>query len=206
MGEEDDLFTFLDGLSAWAKTELERPGVQDLASVVAAFESLTEYKRDSSKGQGKKNLDDSDSDGGRNKSPTRDKPTTFKAKGRDNKDEAAKKYSCFLCNRPHRVFECPKREKLAALVMEEERHEEEISIASISPLSATQSKVGEEAGSRMYVDTVVSNKKLQATVDMGADKVYMAKELTDEIGLTCKKENGYVKGVNTKSLPIHGVA
>ena len=47
IGEEVALFAFLDGLSGWAKTELERHGVQDLASVVATAESLNEYKRDS---------------------------------------------------------------------------------------------------------------------------------------------------------------
>ena len=34
----------------------------------------------------------------------------------------------------------------------------------------------------------------------------MAKEIADEISLSYKKEKGYVKGVNAKSLPIHGVA
>ena len=58
----------------------------------------------------------------------------------------------------------------------------------------------------MYVETEVRGEKLQATVDTGADKVYMAKELADEISLPYKKEKGYVKGVNAKSLPIHGVA
>ena len=62
MGEEDALFAFLDGLSGCAKAGLGRRGVQDLASTVFAVESLTEYKRDSSKGLGKKNHDDSDSD------------------------------------------------------------------------------------------------------------------------------------------------
>jgi len=66
--------------------------------------------------------------------------------------------------------------------------------------------VGEQAISRMYVEIKVGGKKLQATVDMGADKVYMEKELVDEISLPYKKEKGYVKEVNAKSLPIHGVA
>ena len=43
-------------------------------------------------------------------------------------------------------------------------------------------------------------------MDTGADTVYMAKELADEIHLPYKKERGYVKGVNAKSLPIHGIA
>ena len=90
--------------------------------------------------------------------------------------------------------------------MEEKRQEEETSVASISILSATQSNVGEQAGSRMCVDTEVGDQKLQATVDMGADKVYMAKELADEISQPYKREKGCVMGVNAKSLPIHGVA
>ena len=57
----------------------------------------------------------------------------------------------------------------------------------------------------MYVETEIGGKKLQVTVDTGADKVYMAKEIADEISLPYKKEKGYVKGVNAKSLPIHGV-
>jgi len=58
----------------------------------------------------------------------------------------------------------------------------------------------------MFVDIEVEGKKLQATVDTGADTVYMAKELADQIHLPYKKERGYVKGVNAKSLPIHEVA
>ena len=66
--------------------------------------------------------------------------------------------------------------------------------------------MGEQVGNRMYVEIEVGGKKLQATVDTGADKVYMTKELTDEISLPYEKEKGYVKGVNAESLPIHGVA
>lgn len=38
----------------------------------------------------------------------------------------------FVMQRVQWVYECPKRGKLAVLVMEEERHEEEKHIASIS--------------------------------------------------------------------------
>ena len=74
--------------------------------------------------------------------------------------------------------------------MEEERHEEETSIALISLLRAIQSKGGEQAGGCMFVETEVGDKKLQAMVDTGADNVYMAKELTDKISLPCKQEMG----------------
>ena len=57
------------------------------------------------------------------------------------KDEAPKQYSCFLCNGPHRVFECPKRGKLASLVQEAEKQGEERTIASLKLLNAIQAKV-----------------------------------------------------------------
>ena len=44
MGEQDALFRFLDGLCEWAKIELERRGVQDLAFTIAATKSLIEFK------------------------------------------------------------------------------------------------------------------------------------------------------------------
>jgi len=89
--------------------------------------------------------------------------------------------------------------------MEEKRHEKETSIALISLLSVIQSKVGEQVSNRMYVETKVGGKKLQATVDTRANKVYMATKLADEISLPYKNEKGYVKGVNVTSLPIPGV-
>ena len=119
MGEQDALFCFLDGLCGWAKMELERRGVQDLASAIGAAESLIEFKRDSSKGQGKKAGGNDKGGGDQDKTTKKDKPPKDKWKGK--KDEAPRKYTCFLCNGPHRVFECPKRGKLASLV--EERQE-----------------------------------------------------------------------------------
>ena len=118
MGKEDELFAFLDGLSSWAKTKLQRRVVQDLASALAAAESLNEYKRDSSKRQGKKNSGSGKGGGDGDKSPKRDKPSTDKGKGK--KTDAPRKHSCFLCNGPHRAFECPKKGKLVAIVQKEE--------------------------------------------------------------------------------------
>ena len=72
MGKQDALFFFLDGLRDWAKMELERRGVQGLASTIAVAESLIEFKRESSKGRGKKNHGGSNSEGDRDNSPKRD--------------------------------------------------------------------------------------------------------------------------------------
>ena len=43
MSDKDSLFYFQDGLKDWAKTELDRRGVQTLDDAIAVVESLTEY-------------------------------------------------------------------------------------------------------------------------------------------------------------------
>jgi len=57
----------------------------------------------------------------------------------------------------------------------------------------------------MSVELIINGKLLQAMPDIGADTVYMAKELTDDVGLSYTKERGYVKGVNARSLPIEHI-
>ena len=71
MGEQDALFCFPDGLSNWAWTELERHRVRDLGSAIATAECLVELKRDSSKLQGRKSHDDSESNRDRDNLPGR---------------------------------------------------------------------------------------------------------------------------------------
>nr|GEW25572.1 putative retrotransposon Gag domain, aspartic peptidase domain protein [Tanacetum cinerariifolium] len=41
--DQDSLFYFLDGLQRWAKTELERCGVQDLVMAIAHAEALIDF-------------------------------------------------------------------------------------------------------------------------------------------------------------------
>ena len=42
-------------------------------------------------------------------------------------------------------------------------------------------------------------------LDTGADTVYMAKELANEVGLSYTKEIGFVKGVNARSLSVEAL-
>ena len=62
-------------------------GVPNLTYAITTTECLIEFKKESSKLRGKKTQGDSNSDEDRNKCPWRDKPTIFKDKGRDKKDE-----------------------------------------------------------------------------------------------------------------------
>ena len=42
--EREALFSFMDGLKPWVKTELQRRGVQDLSRAIAVAESLIDRK------------------------------------------------------------------------------------------------------------------------------------------------------------------
>lgn len=90
--------------------------------------------------------------------------------------------------------------------MVEEKRDEEKKIASIQLLNAVQANVEEQPHARMYVETEIKGKSIKALVDTGADTMYMAKELADEMGLVYMMEKGYFMGVNANSLPIDGVA
>ena len=89
---------------------------------------------------------------------------------------------------------------------EEEKQEEERRIVSLNLINAIQAKVEGQPCGRMYVETIINGKPLQAMLDTRAYTVYMAKELADEVGLSYTKEKGFVKGVNARSLPIECVA
>jgi len=80
--------------------KLKKHAVQNLSSAIA-HAKLIEFEGDSSKLRGKKTHDDSDGDGDQDKSLKCYKPFTFRGKGKGKKDEALRKYSCFLCNGPH---------------------------------------------------------------------------------------------------------
>ena len=58
----------------------------------------------------------------------------------------------------------------------------------------------------MYVETIINGMPLQAMSDVGADMVYMVKELADEVGLSYTKDKSFVKVVNARSLSFEGVA
>ena len=108
MSDKDSLFYFQDGLKNWAKTELDRRGVQTLDDDIAIEESFTEYstqskdkKADQNKGGGESRKDKGNNNGkdwGQKKPPS-NKKGQDKSKG---KKEAPKPRSpCFICNGPH---------------------------------------------------------------------------------------------------------
>ena len=190
--------------------ELKRRGVQDLASVIAAAESLVEFNKEHTRHHDTGSSDDDELDEvHREESPKRDRPS--KDRGKWKQHETSKsKIECFLCNGPHRVSECPMKEKLSAIIMRDEKpkptHTNIGRLASMSLLSNIPTEERGPSKGRMYVETIVKGTMLKATVDTDADDIYMAKELAEEIGLKYKRERGFVKGVNAECVAINGRA
>ncbi|RVW49075.1 hypothetical protein CK203_111710 [Vitis vinifera] len=131
MTEEELLFNFMDNLQGWAKQELKRRGVQDLAIAMEVAKSLTDYKkRDSSKVE---SLEDSHATGGRNE-VSRDHNAPRMGSGKTSniregrskteRKEFTPKIKYFLCDDPHWARDYPKRKALNAMIKEREQEDE----------------------------------------------------------------------------------
>ncbi|XP_048235888.1 uncharacterized protein LOC125371304 [Ricinus communis] len=137
LGEKEAFHAFIDCLSRWAQLELERRGVQDLATAIAVAKSLIELKKKDSFKPKVKKYEESDKGGGdRRKYSTKDGKASYKDKGKwkkeDKRSSSPKKLTCFICDGSHRAYECLKRGKFGALVItEEEKQEEERRSASL---------------------------------------------------------------------------
>ncbi|PPS02744.1 hypothetical protein GOBAR_AA17918 [Gossypium barbadense] len=53
---------------------------------------------------------------------------------------------------------------------------------------------------------MVADRKLNALIDTGAFELVMSEEATRKLGLNIKNESGQIQMVNSKSVPIKGVA
>ena len=123
MNEVDRLFYFLEGLKPWAKQELQRQRVADLATAQAAAERLTDYTSENS--QPKKTNPQTSANNAASKKSGKQWPS--KSGGGDkrtpessssSKSDAAtgkKPLKCWLCQGPHRAAACPHQSKLSAI-------------------------------------------------------------------------------------------
>ncbi|KAJ7943087.1 Retrotransposon protein, putative, Ty3-gypsy subclass [Quillaja saponaria] len=126
MSEKDKMFYFLEGLKPWARAELQRQRVQDLATAQAAAERLIDYAPESSASK-KPQQSPSGGNGGQFGKPGKNKsgggdqrkpsyPSNSPQSSRGSVSTSKPRtISCFLCNGPHRVAECPQKTALNAL-------------------------------------------------------------------------------------------
>ncbi|PIN12320.1 hypothetical protein CDL12_15071 [Handroanthus impetiginosus] len=125
MSEKDKLFTFMEVLKPWARTELQRQRVADVSTAMGAAERLLDYNPEAQhesqpKGGGMRTFKPNPSKGGgERQSYTQGSSQASSNKGRpyENKQGSSQKSSggCFLYDGPHRIKDCLKKQLLNAL-------------------------------------------------------------------------------------------
>ena len=126
MSEEDKLFNFMSGLQSWAQAELRRQGIRDVPSAIAAAEGLVDFKMGTTSSMEKKKGGYGKKDGKKSDASCGEMKDGKKKDGRaksstEGKASSSNSGGCFLCGGPHRVRDCPKKEKLSALVADHPR-------------------------------------------------------------------------------------
>lgn len=121
MLEEDKLFNFMFGLQPWAQAELRRQGIKDVQVAMAAADSLVDFKYASSSSTNPKKAPDSKKG---KVIASRGWKKFDKAKRDDgNKPSSSqppKHKGCYICMSSHLASFCPKKERVNALMAEEE--------------------------------------------------------------------------------------
>uniref|UniRef100_A0A803MP81 Uncharacterized protein n=1 Tax=Chenopodium quinoa TaxID=63459 RepID=A0A803MP81_CHEQI len=153
---------------------------------------MFEYKQDSKRDKGSKSSSGGKGKGGGAKPTDRSqsggKPSEKKDKGRekDKSTDGKAKKGRFLCGGPHWARECPQRQKLNAL------------IASSS---------GESSGDEAHIGKAKVNGQVsKALIDTGATNNFIAVQEDTRMGIRFVKKVGSLKTVNSKPVPICGVA
>lgn len=129
MFEEDKLFNFMIGLQSWAQMELRRLAVKDLPSAMVAADSLLDFKM-SDETQSEMNVKENGKDKkfrNREEEKAQENEGQHKAKKMRIFDKGKSKdfwtSGCFICRGPHLAKVCPKKERLDALIVEEDAEE-----------------------------------------------------------------------------------
>ncbi|XP_059654537.1 uncharacterized protein LOC132301286 [Cornus florida] len=219
---EDEARGRLRRLQSWAKTELRRRNVQDLATAIAEAKSFIDF---SSKKEPSSKPKDKDKDkvryagkgrGDKGAAPHKDwsrKPGGGHEgkEGRENKEGTPKpKGSCFICDGPHWVRDCPKRKTLNAMTSRyEEQQQEEAQMGSLQILNAIKAKTEvPEAAAKglMFVEASINGTPIRALVDTGASHNFVSLDEAKRLGLKYSKEGGSMKAVNSAAKAIHGMA
>ena len=136
MSDDDKLFNFMSGLQGWAQTELCRQGVRDLPTAMATTDCLVDYKL----GVGATSTQKGKQEG--NKKAKFDGKNHKKAGWKNHKGKAIGEHAavtkpteksgkigqppnkptgCYICSGPYRARDIPRREKLSALVTEDDK-------------------------------------------------------------------------------------
>ena len=113
---------------------------------------------------------------------------------------------CFICDGPHRARDCPKKEKLNALMAEDEEDSGVEVPTRANPLPLLN-VIRAEATHRglMYVELLTGGQKIVALVDSGATHNFVSIKEAAGLGLKLAKDDSKLKAVNSQAQETHGM-
>ncbi|GAV79110.1 gag-asp_proteas domain-containing protein [Cephalotus follicularis] len=185
---------------------------------MAAADSLVDYKlnktsdaessnKPKSKGKGKKKFEGK-VDYKKKESFTKEKQMKYEGQGSKSKFSSR----CFLCDGPHRARDCPRKEKLNALVAGDMGSSEPYGKGPtrVNPIQLL-STIREVAQAKpfpglMYVKVVLNSVEIFAMIDTGASHNFVNERIVGKLGLKVAKHTSKIKAVDADARPVQGVA
>lgn len=214
MSDDDKLFNFLAGLKPWAQAELRRQAVKDLPTAVAAADSLVDFKQagpsndvDKGKGNGKNHKVE-----GRDKKAEKRNGGAGDTNKTGGQTQGSKDFGCFICGGPHMAKFCPRKERLNALLLDEDKEgnedENETVTVKVNPmrLVTLRTETSVQGDGLMYVKALVNGREVMALVDTGATNSFIAAKCAKELGLKLVPSSFQIKTANSTSQQICGTS
>jgi hypothetical protein len=202
MLEADKLYNFTTGLQIWAQLELQRQGVRDFPSAMATVDGVVDFQQNKEGGEKQKpKLKDKGPKKLGNGKPKFKGKADYKGKDKVvDKQPNKTNLGCFICNGPHRARDCPKKEKLNALVAEES-HEGAggETQARVNPLQVWLNALKSESSTElMYLPIEANSCKTLAMMDNGATHNFVPSRMVEQRGLKLTKCPSRLKAVNSE--------
>jgi hypothetical protein len=123
MSEADKLYNFMSGLQEWAQRELRSQGIQEINAAMAAADRLLDFRQEKDEGERQPKFKGK---GQKNKGKEADAGSKGEPKEGQKQFQGKRDFGCFICGGPHRAKECPRKEQLGALEIQEEEEGEPV--------------------------------------------------------------------------------
>ena len=126
---------------------------------------------------------------------------------RPTSSQATRLSRCFICDGPHRSRDCPRKEKLNAIIVEDGENSRTEAPMRANPLQLLN-VIQAEATHRglMYIELMAGGPKIVALVDSGATHNFLSPRETTRLGFKLTKDDGKLKAVNNQAQETHGLA